>query len=244
MRASPIVAQDTGPHALYWRFHDAVARAQLTSWLAPGSQRPHRHLRPRLAGARARRRGRAQGAARHRPERLDRGGRHRPGRRPLPATRPALRLSPGPAPPGTPSSPPMAAALQFLADGCADGVIAEDRTLSRRLAAETLVERDPPGAAPRRPGAGLGRLADPGHGGAGRAAPLAAPGRLAACRRGAHPLAGRHHHPLLRHRAVARAVHLGRLRGQLDPLAHGACPPRLSATSSDATRPASGGWWS
>jgi hypothetical protein len=29
--------------------------------------------------------------------------------------------------------------LAFLADGCADGVIAEDRTLSRRLAAEDLV---------------------------------------------------------------------------------------------------------
>jgi SAM-dependent methyltransferase len=29
--------------------------------------------------------------------------------------------------------------LEFLADGCADGVIAEDRTLSKRLAAEPLV---------------------------------------------------------------------------------------------------------
>ena len=29
--------------------------------------------------------------------------------------------------------------LEFLADGCADGVIAEDGTLSRHLAAETLV---------------------------------------------------------------------------------------------------------
>jgi hypothetical protein len=29
--------------------------------------------------------------------------------------------------------------LEFLADGCADGVIAEDRTLSRQLAAETVV---------------------------------------------------------------------------------------------------------
>jgi hypothetical protein len=29
--------------------------------------------------------------------------------------------------------------LEFLADGCADGVIAEDRTLSRHLAAEALV---------------------------------------------------------------------------------------------------------
>ena len=31
------------------------------------------------------------------------------------------------------------AGLEFLADGCADGVIAEDRTLSRHLAAEELV---------------------------------------------------------------------------------------------------------
>jgi hypothetical protein len=29
--------------------------------------------------------------------------------------------------------------LEFLADGCVDGVIAEDRTLSRRLAAEALI---------------------------------------------------------------------------------------------------------
>jgi hypothetical protein len=32
-----------------------------------------------------------------------------------------------------------ASGLEFLADGCADGLIAEDRTLSRRLAAEALV---------------------------------------------------------------------------------------------------------
>jgi len=39
VRASPIIAQDTGPQALYWRFHDAVARAQLPSWLPHGRQR-------------------------------------------------------------------------------------------------------------------------------------------------------------------------------------------------------------
>ena len=37
MQVSAAVAQDTGSDEAYWRFHDAVARAQLTAWLdGPG----------------------------------------------------------------------------------------------------------------------------------------------------------------------------------------------------------------
>jgi hypothetical protein len=160
VRASPIIAQDTGPQALYWRFHDAVARAQLTSWLAHDRERlidisgPASQA-PALAAATG-----------HRvlhvtdPSDVDRG---------LPGTSSPLSAaspqSPGSPPsPGSPRStapPPRnetraspgsgidspgyrvvaadGSGLEFLADACADGVIAEDRTLSRRLAAETLV---------------------------------------------------------------------------------------------------------
>ena len=135
MRASPIVAQDTGPHALYWRFHDAVARAQLSSWLTPGSQRlidisgPASQA-PALAAATGHR-------VLHVADPSDIG-----------------HGQPGTAPPRNEASAPAGSevnpagyrvvaadgsGLEFLADGCADGVIAEDRTLSRRLAAETLV---------------------------------------------------------------------------------------------------------
>jgi hypothetical protein len=136
VRASPIVAQDTGPDALYWRFRDAVARAQLTSWLAPGSQQiidisgPASHA-PLLAAATG-----------HRvlhvtdPSDTDRGP-------PGPPSPPRNGISAPPRPAtGSPGYHVVAAdgsGLEFLADGCADGVIAEDRTLSRRLAAETLV---------------------------------------------------------------------------------------------------------
>lgn len=148
MRASPIVAQDTGPHALYWRFHDAVARAQLTSWLAPDRERlidisgPASQA-PSLAAASG-----------HRvlhvsdPSDVDRPG---PGGA-LPGNA-ALLANTGPIPrnetgasaksgtdsPGYRVIAADGCGLEFLADGCADGVIAEDRTLSRRLAAETLV---------------------------------------------------------------------------------------------------------
>ncbi len=135
MRASPIVAQDTGPQALYWRFHDAVARAQLTSWLGHGRQRlidisgPASQA-PSLAAA-------AGNRVLHvtDPSDTDRG---------MPATAsPRNETSASPAPgsdsPGYRVVAADGSGLEFLADGCADGVIAEDRTLSRRLAAETLI---------------------------------------------------------------------------------------------------------
>jgi SAM-dependent methyltransferase len=119
VQASAAVTQDTGPHEAYWRFYDAVARAQLASWLdgpglvladisGPGSQAAT------LAAA---------------------GGNM------------VLHvLDPDSAPPVPPegagrlrSIAAEGSGLPFLADACVDGVIAEDRTLSRRLVAETLV---------------------------------------------------------------------------------------------------------
>jgi SAM-dependent methyltransferase len=142
VRASPIVTQDTGPHALYWRFHDAVARAQLTSWLGPDRERlidisgPASQA-PSLAAATG-----------HRvlhvsdPSDLDR---DKPGAgfsghtAPIPRNEAGASAKPGIDSPGYRVIAADGCGLEFLADGCADGVIAEDRTLSRRLAAETLV---------------------------------------------------------------------------------------------------------
>ena len=117
--------QDIGSAEGYPRFHAAVARAQLISWL-PGGRRllidisgPGAHtaevaaraghsvlrvIDPQLAAAGPS--GRADGAVRRARWR-------------------AVTAD--------------GAALEFLADGCADGVIAEDRTLSLHLAAEELV---------------------------------------------------------------------------------------------------------
>ena len=114
--------QDTGPAAGYPRFHAAVALAQLTGWLPGGSR-----FLVDISGPGART---AEVAAR--------------------AGHSVLRV----VPPEMTVSPPAATyeaggrlsavtadgtGLEFLPDGCADGVIAEERTLSLRLAAEELV---------------------------------------------------------------------------------------------------------
>ncbi len=122
MRASTSAVQDTDPAAdSYSRFHAAVSRAQLTTWLPHGSR-----LLVDISGPSARA---AEVAAC--------------------AGHSVLRVvEPGtPAPPGAGlevtgrlgTVAADASGLEFLADGCADGVIAEDRTLSRRIAAEALV---------------------------------------------------------------------------------------------------------
>jgi hypothetical protein len=135
VRASPIVTPDTGPHAPYWRFHDAVARAQLTSWLPPGSQRiidisgPASRA-PALTAATGRKVLHVTDPSDIRP--------HRP-TAPSPRNEARAPADPGTASPGYPVVTADGNGLQFLADACADGIIAEDRTLSRRLAAETLV---------------------------------------------------------------------------------------------------------
>ncbi len=116
--------QHIGPAEGYPRFHAAVARAQLISWL-PGGRRllidisgPGTHAAEVAACA---------------------------GHSVLRVIGPQLPAGP---PGGEPGPGPRArwrtvtadgAGLEFLADGCADGVIAEDRTLSRHLASEELV---------------------------------------------------------------------------------------------------------
>jgi hypothetical protein len=113
--------QDTGPAADYPRFHAAVALAQLTGWL-PGDNGflidisgPDAHTAEVAA------------AAGHSVLRVIDAGTPVP---PAPPPADGARLSTVTAD-GT--------GLSFLPDGCADGVIAEARTFSLRLAAENLV---------------------------------------------------------------------------------------------------------
>ena len=123
--ASAITAPDTDKLPVYWQFHEAVARAQLTEWLPTG-----RHLLVDVSGPRA---PAAELAARagHTVVRvLDVGlGQHSP--------RPPV------VPPGQRSRIRRVIAdssrLSFLRDGCADGVIADDRALSVHLAAEAMI---------------------------------------------------------------------------------------------------------
>ena len=176
MQALASGGQDIGPAANYARFHDAVAHAQLTQWLAElarrrellidisGSARPaevaacagHSVLRvvePGPAGSP----GASRGVEPPRGGMGAQGGNGGMGSPPMPggpaggnggvepprgAEEPPSRT--GRAPQGKYSGRLRTVAadgtgLEFLADGCAAGVIAEDRTLSRRLAAEPLV---------------------------------------------------------------------------------------------------------
>lgn len=127
MQASASAVQDTGPAAeRYSRFYAAVARAQLTSWLParPGfvvdiSGPAARSAEvARCAGHTVLRVMDSVTQAPRNPEAPPGAG------RPLAGRLGAIRADPS--------------GLEFLADGCADGVIAEDRTLSRQLAAEAL----------------------------------------------------------------------------------------------------------
>jgi hypothetical protein len=125
--ASPLAALAPGSLAGYWRFQRAVARAQLAAWFPAGhrllvdisgpdpsasaqaADRGHTVIRVLAAAPAA-----APAAKPHRarPARARRG-----------------RIVPVMADP---------ASLAFLADGCADGVIAEDGALSRQLMTEDL----------------------------------------------------------------------------------------------------------
>jgi hypothetical protein len=146
--ASAITAPDTGQLSAYWQFHAAVARAQLTQWLPSGRQllvdvsgprgpgaalaarAGHTVLRVLDAGlggyapaaAAAVRRGEIQRGESRRGESRRGDGRRGDGRRGwiVPVIADSSRLT-------------------FLADGCADGVIADDRVLSVHLAAETMI---------------------------------------------------------------------------------------------------------
>ena len=149
MQASATAPQETGPEdglpAQYWRFHDAVAREQLTSWL-PG---PGRVLVD-ISGPSSQAAALAASAGHTVVHVMD------PDARPCPRLPDVAPHEAAGPPAAAPAAGPcsrlpkpyagrlrMVAAdgsnLGFLADGCADGLIAEDRTLSRRLAAEALV---------------------------------------------------------------------------------------------------------
>ncbi|HEY2443086.1 MAG TPA: methyltransferase [Streptosporangiaceae bacterium] len=125
--ASPLAVADSSDASLaeYWRFHRAVATAQLAAWLAPQQE-----LLVDISGPHARCAAQAARAG-HNVLRVapgealtgevPTGPRHWPG--------PGGTVVTVTADPGN---------LRFLADGCADGVIADDRTLSRYVAAEYL----------------------------------------------------------------------------------------------------------
>ena len=118
--ASAITAPDTDQLPVYWQFHEAVTRAQLTQWLPTG-----RHLLVDVSGPRA---PGAELAAKagHTVLRVMEPGRG--GRLPGPGLR--ERIIPVIA---------DSSRLTFLGDGCADGVIADDRALSLHLAAEAMI---------------------------------------------------------------------------------------------------------
>jgi len=104
----------------YWRFHRAVATAQLAAWLAPSPE-----LLVDISGSHARCAGQAarsgHAVVRVSPGEVLDGSRRWRARAGTVAT---VTADPG--------------NLHFLTDGCADGVIADDRTLSRYVAAEYL----------------------------------------------------------------------------------------------------------
>jgi hypothetical protein len=127
--------QDTGPAADYYpRFHAAVALAQLNDWLPPTSR-----LLVDISGPGSRAAEMAAYAGHHVLRVVDAAD--------LPAAAPNAVYPAVPAPRGTPADrtdhlgivATDGGGLEFLPDGCADGVIAEDRALSLRLAAEDVV---------------------------------------------------------------------------------------------------------
>ena len=165
--ASAITAPDTDQLPVYWQFHEAVTRAQLTQWLPSG-----RHLLLDVSGPRA---PGAELAARagHTVVRVIEASRATSATPEMPSgsggpsgsnsprrgsegvlggrgglgetVSPQDRGVPGGRPPGPAQQGrivPLIAdssRLTFLDDGCADGVIADDRALSVHLAAETMI---------------------------------------------------------------------------------------------------------
>ncbi len=139
--ASAITAPDTDQLPVYWQFHEAVTRAQLVEWLPSGRRLLVDVSGPRGPGAKLAAR------AGHTVVRVidsaPLGGRPT-------VTPPHLGGNRSPQTPSVPSAPrastgrivPVIAdssRLTFLADGCADGVIADDRALSVHLAAEAMI---------------------------------------------------------------------------------------------------------
>ncbi len=149
--ASPMAVLRPGPLTSYWRFQRGVAKAQLAAWL-PAGRRLLIDISGPTAGspAQAAARGhtvlrvsfgsRAEGPAARAgfgaiPAGAD-GGRGRGARSVGPrASRGAARGDPAGRTTHVLAEP---GSLAFLADGCADGIIAEDGALSRYLVAEDL----------------------------------------------------------------------------------------------------------
>ncbi len=149
--ASATAVGDPGSLAPYWHFHQAVAEAQLKSWL-PREGRllvdisgPRAHA-AEIAASAGHTVLRVTGVA---PRPAGQGDGVPPGLLP---PEPDVSLTAGP--PGHLLAAPVPddtqvgrvsrvssdpASLSFLADGCADGIIAEDRALSMQLAAENLI---------------------------------------------------------------------------------------------------------
>ena len=124
--ASAIFAPDTDQPPVYWQFYDAVARAQLRQWLPS-----RRHLLVDVSGPRSSAAELAAQAGHTVIRVLDAG----PGQPVRPPAEERVRGLPGRVMPVAAD----ASRLGCLADGCADGVLAEDRALSVHLAAETMV---------------------------------------------------------------------------------------------------------
>jgi hypothetical protein len=139
--ASAITAPDTGQLPAYWQFHEAVTRAQLTEWLPTG-----RHLLVDISGPRGPGAELAAKAGHTVLRVLDPAGGVWGGGQPLPGgDRSPRKAAPGGSEgdrfPRGHIVPVIAdsSRLTFLGDGCADGVIADDRALSVYLAAEAMI---------------------------------------------------------------------------------------------------------
>jgi hypothetical protein len=119
--ASPLAVLRPGPLTAYWQFQRAVAKAQLAAWL-PAGRRLLIDISGPAVGCPAQ--AAAAGHAVVRVVTAPPEAAAAEDRRPLPGRVAAVVAEPG--------------SLAFLADGCADGVIAEDGVLSRQLMAEDL----------------------------------------------------------------------------------------------------------
>jgi len=128
--ATEITAPDTDNLPAYWQFHEAVARAQLAAWLPSG-----RRVLIDVSGRRAPSAELAAWAGHSVVRVIAPGGRGGLGGK----VSPQDRGVPGGRPPGPALLIADLCRLEFLADGCADGVIADDRALSMQLAAETMI---------------------------------------------------------------------------------------------------------
>jgi SAM-dependent methyltransferase len=126
--ASPLAALAPGSLAGYWRFQRAVARAQLVAWL-PAARRLLVDISGPDASAAAQAADRGHTVIRVLAAAPAAGAPAAAPRRSRPARARRGTIVPVMADP---------ASLAFLADGCADGVIAEDGALSRQLMTEDL----------------------------------------------------------------------------------------------------------